>query len=86
MVGASVVIISPEKDILKRGVQSQFQANKNEAEYEVFLTSLRIAKALGPKDFKLKTDSKLVVGETTNEYEGESGKNAKEFKTNSIVS
>ena len=31
-------------------------------EYEVILTSLRIAKDLGAKDFKLKTDSKLVVG------------------------
>ena len=47
---------------------------------------MRIAKALGAKDFKLKTDSKLVVGQMANEYEGERGKNAKEFKTNSIVS
>ena len=31
-------------------------------EYEVILTSLRIAKDLGAKDFKLKTDSKLVIG------------------------
>ena len=30
-------------------------------EYEVVHTSLRIAKALRAKDFKLKTDSKLVV-------------------------
>ena len=75
-----------KKDILKRGVESQFQSNNNEAEYEIVLTSLRIAKALGAKEFKLKTDSKLVVGQTTNEYEGERGKNAKELKTNSTVS
>ena len=84
--GAGVIIISPEKDILKHGVQSQFQAKNNEAEYEVVLASLRIAKALGTKDFKLKTNSKLVIGQKTNEYEGERGKNAIEFKTNLTVS
>ncbi|XP_075633757.1 uncharacterized protein LOC142606259 [Castanea sativa] len=67
--GAGVVIISLEKDILKYEVQLQFPATKNQVEYEAVLTSLRIAKALGAKNLKLKTDSKLVVGQTTNEYE-----------------
>ena len=30
---------------------------------------MRIAKALGAKNLKQKNDSKLVVGQTTNEYE-----------------
>ena len=60
--GAGVVIISPEKDILKYGVQLQFPATNNKAEYEVILTSLRIAKALGAKNLKLKTNSNLVIG------------------------
>ena len=41
----------------------------NEAEYEAILTSLRIAKALGIKNLKSRTDSKLIVGQITNEYE-----------------
>ena len=60
LVGSSVVIISLEKNILKHGIQPKFQANNNEVKYEVVPTSLRIVKALGAKDFKLKTDSKLV--------------------------
>ena len=45
-------------------------AMNNKAEYEAILTSLRIAKALGVKILKLRTNSKLSVGQITNEYEG----------------
>ena len=41
----------------------------NAAEYEAILTSIRIAKALGVKNLKLRTDSKLSVGQITNKYE-----------------
>ena len=60
---------SLEKDVLKYGVQLQFLAMNNEAEYEVILTSLRIEKALGIKNLKLRIDSKLIVRQITNEYE-----------------
>ena len=33
----------------------------NEAEYKVILTSLRIAKALGVKNLKLRSDSNMIV-------------------------
>ena len=64
-----MIVASLEKDVLKYGVQLQFPTTNNEVEYEVILTNLRIAKALGVKNLKLKTDSKLVVGQITNEYE-----------------
>ena len=60
---------SPEKDVLKYGVQLQFPATNNEAKYEAILTSLRIARALGIKNLRLRIDSKLIVGQITNEYE-----------------
>ncbi|XP_075633439.1 uncharacterized protein LOC142605899 [Castanea sativa] len=50
-------------------VQLQFPAMNNEAKYEAVLASLRIAKALGIKNLKLRTNSKLIVGKITNEYE-----------------
>lgn len=58
-----MIIFSPEKDVLKYKVQLQFPATNNEAEYEAILTNLRVAKALGPKNLTLKTDSKLVYGQ-----------------------
>ena len=50
--GVSVIVTLLEKDVLKYGVQTQFPTTNNEAEYEVILTSLRIAKALGGQEFK----------------------------------
>ena len=67
--GVGVIVTSPKKDVLKYGFQLQFPATNNKAEYEVILTSLRIAKALGVKNLKLRIDSKLIVGQITNEYE-----------------
>ena len=45
--GARIIITSPEKDVLKYGVQLKFLITNNEAEYEALLTGLRIGKALG---------------------------------------
>ena len=60
---------SPENDVLKYGVQLQFPTTNNEVEYEAILASLRVAKALGVKNLRLRSDSQLIVGQITNEYE-----------------
>ena len=45
--GAGVVLISPEGEMLKYAIRLQFLATNNEAKYEVLLTGLSLAKALG---------------------------------------
>ena len=67
--GVSVILFSPEKDILKYGVKLQFPAMNNEAEYEAVLTGLWVVKALGVRNLKLNSDSKLVTGQMNSEYE-----------------
>ena len=62
-------MISPDKDILKYGVQLQFPTTNNEAEYKVVLTSLRLDKALGIKNLVIKSDSKLIVGQVNHKCE-----------------
>ena len=62
-------MILPKKDILKYGVRLQFPATNNEVEYKAVLASLIVAKALMIKNLKLRTDSKLIVGQITKEYE-----------------
>ena len=69
MGGVGVILLSSKKDILKYGVQLQFHAMNNEAEYEAVWTSLRVAKALGVRNLKLNFDSKLMTGQMNNEYE-----------------
>ena len=69
MGGVGVILSSPEKGVLKYGVQLQFPATNNEVEYEVVLTGLRVAKALGVRNLKVNSNSKLVTGQMNNEYE-----------------
>ena len=84
--GIDVIVASPKKDVLKYGVQLQFPTTNNEAEYEAVLTNLKIAKALGVKNLKLRTDSKLIVGQITNEYEAKEERMKRYLKlTNQLV-
>ena len=64
-----VILLFPEKDVLKYEVQLQFLATNNEVKYEAAFTHLRVSKALGIRNMKLNTYSKLVVGQITIEYE-----------------
>ena len=41
-----VILITPERDTLRYGVQLQFPATNNEAEYEAILMGLKVKKAL----------------------------------------
>ena len=81
--GVSVIIFSLEKDVLRYGIQLQFPAMNNEAKYEAILTSLRVVKALEARNLKLNTDSKLVVGQITNEYEAKEERMKRHLKLTS---
>ena len=59
--GVGVVITTPDREILKYGVQLRFPATNNEAEYEGILTGLRLGRVLGAKNLLIQSDSKLVV-------------------------
>jgi len=85
--GVGVILLSPEEDILKYRVQLQFVATNNEAEYEAVLTSMRVTKALGVGNLKLKSNSKLVVRQITKEHEAKEDKMKRYLKlTSQLVS
>ena len=67
--GVGVVITTPNGETLKYGIQLKFPATNNEAKYEGVLTGLKVGKALGAKYLLIKSDSKLVLGQITEEYE-----------------
>ena len=82
-----VILFSPEKDVLKYGVQHQFPTTNNEVEYEAILTGLRVAKALGVRNLKPNSDSKLVTGQMNNEYEAKEDKMKRYLAlTNQLIS
>ena len=67
--GVGAILLPPEKYIVRYGVRLQFPATNNEAEYVAILTGLRFAKAMGVRNLKLNSDSKLMIGQMNNEYE-----------------
>ena len=67
--GIAIIMMLLENEVLKYGVQLQFPAMNNEVEYEAVFASLRVARALGVNNLRLRFDAKLIVGQITNEYE-----------------
>ena len=78
--GVGVVITTPEGEILKYRVQLKFPATNNEAEYEGILMGLRLGKALRVKNFLIRNDSKLVIGQIKGEYEAKEERMQKYLK------
>jgi ribonuclease HI len=66
---ADVVLIPPECDILKYGIQLQFPATNNIVEYEGLITGLWLAKDLDIRWLLIKGDSHLVAKQVQKEYE-----------------
>ena len=84
--GASIVIISPEGNTLKYGVQLQFLMTNHKAVYEAILIGLRVVKALGAKIVLLKSDSKLVIGQINREFKAKEKRMQRYLKiTNQLI-
>jgi ribonuclease HI len=64
-----IILESLEGDIIKRAVRLQYTTTNNEAEYEAFLTGLKLAKILGATELDIRSDSQLVVGQVNGDYE-----------------
>ena len=60
--GVGIIIVTPDGEMFKYGVQLKFLATNNEAEYEGIRMGLRLEKTLGAKDLLVQSDSKLVIG------------------------
>ena len=55
--GVGVVIITPDGEVLKYGIQMKFPATNNKVEYEGILMGLRLGKALRAKNLLIQNDS-----------------------------
>jgi ribonuclease HI len=68
-VGAGIVLIPPEGDILKYAIHLEFLATNNIAEYERLVTGLRLAKELDIRWLFIRGDSQLVAKQVEKEYD-----------------
>ncbi|XP_076912383.1 uncharacterized protein LOC143570672 [Bidens hawaiensis] len=61
--GAGLRLVNPEGHEFRYAIKLDFKSTNNEAEYEVFLAGLRIAKKLGVKHLEVRVDSMLIAGQ-----------------------
>ncbi|VFQ64159.1 unnamed protein product [Cuscuta campestris] len=67
--GAGVVFTTPEGFRIYHALIFNFRLTNNEAEYEALAGGLRLARKLGIKRMKIRSDSSLVVGQVNGEME-----------------
>ncbi|XP_057811428.1 uncharacterized protein LOC131025645 [Salvia miltiorrhiza] len=72
--GLSLVLISPQGDMVEQSVRCQFKATNNEAEYEAMLAGLELAKEIGVKRINVFSDSHLVVNQMQGSYQAKDAK------------
>ena len=65
--GVGLVLISPEKIIIKKSLRLGFLATNNEAEYEALLQRMAMVQKMGGKAVEVFSNSRLVVGQVKGE-------------------
>ena len=64
-----LVLITPEKLIIKKSLRLGFSATNNEAEYENLLEGMSMVQRMRGKAVNMFSDSRLVVGQMKSELE-----------------
>ncbi|XP_048493195.1 uncharacterized protein LOC125493730 [Beta vulgaris subsp. vulgaris] len=67
--GAGLLILDPQANRTEYAVKFDFAASNNEAEYEALLLGIQLCKAVGARELKAHSDSQLIVGQVTEEFE-----------------
>ena len=78
--GTRVVLISPEREILKYIVRLQFLETNNETKYEALLTGMSLAKVLEAYNLIVQADSQLIIGQVKGDYEAKEERMQKYLK------
>jgi len=67
--GAGVVLEGPGEIVIEQAMKFEFKTSNNQAEYEAIIVGLHLAIELEITTLNCKSDSRLVVGHLTKEYE-----------------
>jgi len=67
--GAGVVFEGPNGVLIEQALRFAFKASNNQAEYEALIAGMLLAKEMGAQSLLAKSDSQLVTGQVTGEYQ-----------------
>jgi len=67
--GAGVILEGPDRLLIDQALHFVFKASNNQAEYEALIVGMLLAKEMGARGLLAKSDSLLVTGQVTGEYQ-----------------
>ena len=67
--GMGLVLMSPERIIIEKSMRLGFSITNNEVEYEALLVGMTIVQRIGGNAMEIFSDSRLVVGQISEELE-----------------
>jgi len=59
----------PNGSLIEQALRFAFKDNNNQAEFEALIAEILLAKEMGAKSLIAKSDSLLVIGQVTGEYQ-----------------
>jgi ribonuclease HI len=67
--GAGVILEGPDDILIEQSLRFEFKASKNQAEYEALIAGMILAQEMGAENLRAKSDSQLVMSQSTGEYQ-----------------
>ena len=67
--GAGVILEGPNGVLIEQSLRYAFKASNNQAEYEALIAGILLAKEMGARVLMAKSDSLLVTGQVTGEFQ-----------------
>ena len=67
--GAGIVLEGPNGLLIEQALRFAFKASNNQAEYGALIAGMLLAKEMGARSLLAKSDSLLVMGHVTGEYQ-----------------
>jgi len=67
--GVGIILEGPSRLLIKQALRFVFKANNNQVEYEALIARMLLAKEFGARSLLVKSDSLLVTGQVTSEYQ-----------------
>jgi len=71
--GAGVILEGPNGVLIEQSLRFAFKASNNQAEYDALIAGILLAKEMGAKVLMAKSDSLLVTGQVTSEFQAADG-------------
>ena len=67
--GAGVILEGPNGVLIEQSLRFAFKASNNQAEYEALIAGMLLAREMGSRNLLAKSDSLLVTGQVTGEFQ-----------------